>query len=269
MSGPDPLRPDEARVTAALARAAVYRVLADAFAYPTAAGLARLSQRARTASAQPTLGAGVRGALTALAEVAAATDAATLGGEYTFLFDRQVRCAPYESAYGTAPQLAGKPALLADLAGFYHAFGLAPGSREAELEDHIAAECEFMSALALKEAWAHGAGAAEGVDVARAASARFLAEHLGRWAPRFADELQAASPLPYYAAAGDLLRLWVAEEAARFGVELERDTRRLPPDPVEAEEAFTCPLAPPEADDAAPPAGLVAPRASPPETDVR
>lgn len=268
MSGPDTVSPDEAAVAAALARAAVYRVLADAFAYPTTAGLATLGQRARAASSQLMLGPDVREALAALAE-AAATDAVTLAGEYTFLFDRQVRCPPYESAYGAAPQLAGKPALLADLAAFYEAFGLAPSGPESDVEDHIVAECEFMSALALKEAWAQGAGEAEGLEVTRQAGARFLTEHLGCWAPAFADELQAASPLPYYTAAGELLRRWIGEEAARLGIELGREARRLPRDPMETEEAFTCPLAPPEPeefDSAASPAPPTGPR---PSGDVR
>jgi hypothetical protein len=54
-----------------------------------------------------------------------------------------VRCPPYESAYGEAPQMAGKSAELADLAGFYAAFGLAPAASQPDMEDHVKVDfCE-------------------------------------------------------------------------------------------------------------------------------
>ena len=79
---------------------------------------------------------------------------------YVSALERPAGCSPYEGSYGAAPLLAGKGAALADIAGFYAAFGMTPGA--AEVEDHIAAELEFMSVLALKEAAALAEGLVEG-----------------------------------------------------------------------------------------------------------
>ena len=117
-----------------------------------------------------------------------------------FLFDRGAKVPPYEGAWEDAPQLAGKAALLADVAGFYAAFGLVPGEAQPDVEDHIAAECEFMSALALKEAYALAQRDDEGVAITSAAQSRFVGDHLGRWSGTFAEALRDASPLPYYGA---------------------------------------------------------------------
>jgi TorA maturation chaperone TorD len=242
----------EESVLRALARAAIYRLLGGAFAHPTAERLGDLARAAcETAEAAPTPDA-VRDQLAALAAAAGASDAASVAGEYVFLFERQVRCPPHEGAWGDRPQLAGKAATLADIAGFYSAFGLVPEGSQPDTEDHLVAELEYMSILALKEAWALARGERDAVEVTRHAAAAFLAEHLGRWAPTFAAELTAASPLPYYTAAAALLTRWLALETDGLDVASAPVAGRLPDTPLEA-ETFTCPLAEPEEDEEAAP----------------
>lgn len=70
---------------------------------------------------------------------------------------------------------------LADIAGFYQAFGtqVAP---ESERADHLAVELEFMHLLAVKEALAREESSAESALLCREAADTFLHEHLGRWA---------------------------------------------------------------------------------------
>jgi TorA maturation chaperone TorD len=139
--------------------------------------------------------------------------------------------------------MAGKAAQLADVAGFYTAFGLAPTTWNAELEDHVGAECEFAAALALREAHALATGSDEALAVTRAAAAAFLDDHLGRWAPSFAEALGREAGTPVYRAAAALLSAWLVAETARVGVSPARATAAVP-----AEEApFTCPMAPPDA----------------------
>jgi len=176
----------------------------------------------------------------------ASTGAAVIGDEYVFLFDRGAKVPPYEGAWGEAPQLAGKAALLADVAGFYAAFGLVPGESQPDVEDHIAAECEFMSALALKEAYALAEGDDEGVAITSAAQSRFVGDHLGRWSGTFADALRDASPLPYYGALADLLGAWVKAEIERLGTTPSVVLGRSGYDPIQEADAFSCPLAEPE-----------------------
>jgi DMSO reductase family type II enzyme chaperone len=231
----------EQAVAAALRRSAIYRLLATAFAYPTPARLEHVASRAAQAGADAP--PGVRAALDRLAGAARGADAATLAGDHVDLFQRQVRCPPYEGAYG-APQMSGKSTLLADIAGFYLAFGLTPAEAQPEVEDHVCAETEFMSALALKEAWALAEGHAEGLAVTRDAARAFLRDHLARWSTTFVQRLADLAPPGFYPAAAALLEEWLKAECARLEVE---------PAPLvgvtAAEEApFACPMAPASTD---------------------
>ena len=70
---------------------------------------------------------------------------------------------------------------LADLAAFYHAFGLEVAEDAGERHDHLCLELEFMCVLAAKEAYAHEHQLdAEQLAQCRDAQKTFLREHLGR-----------------------------------------------------------------------------------------
>jgi TorA maturation chaperone TorD len=227
---------DEAAIEAALGRAAVYRVLSLAFAHPTPARLEEVGRAAVFAAGS--LPASCADALRALGEAATAVAAQDVAAESVFLFDGAVRCAPYEGAYGPAT-MAGKGAALADIAGFYAAFGLASeGGAQPETEDHIAAELEFMSALAVKDAWARLGGNPERVSVTREAQAAFLEHHLARWTDAFADAMRATTTLPYYLALADALAAWVGADAAALGVAVAAIAERSPAD----EAPLACPM---------------------------
>jgi DMSO reductase family type II enzyme chaperone len=224
-------------VLVALRRAALYRLLALAFAEPTPPRLQAVAAAARTAVAEAP--AELRDLLHRLAGAAAAADPAALAAEHVVLFQRAVRCPPYEGAYG-APRLAGKAALLADIAGFYRAFGLEPASGQPEVEDHLGAELEFMSVLAFKEAWAIAERQAEGLQITRDAQRAFLADHLAGWGQAFADRVVATATPGFYPAAAALLEAWLAAECARLDVTAPRLEGVSPAE----ESAFTCPMAP-------------------------
>ena len=236
---PPAVLPEERQFARALARAAAYRLFGGAWAYPAPSHLENLAALAQTAAAASPLAP----LFAVFAEAAREADPEATAQEYVFLFDREARCPPYEGAWGDAPQMAGKSALLADIAGFYAAFGLEPSATHPDAEDHVAPECEFMSVLCLKEAYALAEGMAEGLEVTRGAQASFLGEHLGRWAEAFAGAVKEATPLPYYGALADLLIAWVREEIGGLGAEPQRVRGRFGYDPVQ-EEAFTCPMAP-------------------------
>jgi len=95
---------------------------------------------------------------------------------------------PYEAGYGTN-HVFQETHCLADVAGFYRAFGLEPCEAKRERPDHIAVELEFMHALALKEAYALAHDWGEKADICREAQTGFLRDHLGRWAPSFLKSL--------------------------------------------------------------------------------
>ena len=235
--------PVERLVEHALARAAVYRLLGAALAYPVPGTLGELGALAEAAAGGPVVGDVLASALRRLAAEARAADAAALAQEHVFLFDRQVRCAPHEGAYGDAPRMAGKGALLADIAGFYAAFGLGPAAARPDTEDHIAAELEFMSALALKEAYALAEANADGLDVTRRAESAFLTDHLGRWGEAFADAVREATPLPYFGAVAECLAGWIRREVTALGATPARVGPERGRDPLQ-EDALSCPMAP-------------------------
>jgi DMSO reductase family type II enzyme chaperone len=239
-SAAPPLDPGIA-VAHALARSGVYRLLGRAFGYPTLGVLEELTAVGTRLTAMREAPEGIREPLARFTTAAREASPSTLADEYVFLFDRQVRCPPYESAYGEAPQMAGKSAELADVAGFYAAFGLAPAAARPDMEDHVAAELEFLSVLALKEAYARAEGDADGLEVIRRAQVTFLTDHLGQWAEAFAHRLTAATPLPYYAAAADLLAVWTLTEIATLGATPTRRDVLADPGPLGG-DTLTCPM---------------------------
>jgi nitrate reductase assembly molybdenum cofactor insertion protein NarJ len=102
--------------------------------------------------------------------------------EYLELFERgQPRTSLYETEYGRMRGMA-KGNELADIAGFYQAFGMTlsdtPEGRE--MLDHLAVELEFYGVLLAKQAHLEAAGDTEGVSIVRDGRRKFLADHLGR-----------------------------------------------------------------------------------------
>jgi putative dimethyl sulfoxide reductase chaperone len=222
-----------------LRRAALYRLCASALAYPVPGRLAEVAGLAERMVS--TLDGTLRDAVQRLGAAARAEHDVTVAGEYVRLFDRAPRCAPCEGAYGP-PQMAGKAAQLADIAGFYAAFGVSPSEGQADTEDHVAAELEFMSLLALKEAWARAEAHHEHAEISRDAAVAFLSDHLARWAPLFAGALAGATDLAYYRAVAGLLAAWLAADTAALGVQAEPLVRAS----ADADDAgaFSCPMAP-------------------------
>jgi TorA maturation chaperone TorD len=139
---------------------------------------------------------------------------------YEELFGGAVRCPPYEGSYEADPIRSSRE--MADVAGFYRAFGAAPSGPVAERPDHAGCELEFLSFLAARRLEAEEAGRADEASVCREAEDAFLLDHLGRWLPAFCREVARETP------SGAQRLLAVAGE--RFVVaELAR--RRLEPRP--------------------------------------
>lgn len=164
-----------------------------------------------------------------------------IGGEYSRLFGTRLACTPYETEYDPMGSVR-KGHELADLLGFYHAFGFAPSEKGRELPDHIGAELEFMSLLLLKEAYAGLNGWGDKVEICAEAELKFLREHLGGWVFAFCDRLEGASGVEFYRSLARLLRTFMEQEVKRRGVEPMKQEGG--PSPLEC-DAFTCPFAGP------------------------
>lgn len=118
---------------------------------------------------------------------------------------------PYETENTKGHDFA-RAHVLADIMGFYRAFGVEPDSDRA---DHIAAELEFMHYLALKEDHALRAGQEENAAVCREAQVKFFHEHLVTWTDELLASLQRDTqrePAPFYEDLMHLLQLFMESE---------------------------------------------------------
>lgn len=124
---------------------------------------------------------------------------------------------PYETQYGVS-HIFLQSQQLADIAGFYKAFGLRLDEKAHERVDHLAVELEFLAFLSLKEAHALEGQKAAQVDICRDAQRKFLKDHLGRWLPAFGDCIKRKLPEGAYTKVTQALVLFVAWECRRLGV---------------------------------------------------
>lgn len=140
----------------------------------------------------------------------------------------------YETEYGL-PHEYRQSQEMADIAGFYRAFGFSLGGRQRERPDHIAVELEFMYALALKEAYALETGIPEHLEICQAAQSKFLQDHLGRWVGLFAQGVAHNAPDSLYVALAQFTADFVQADAERLGVSLDTpqlsDVQHTPFDP--------------------------------------
>lgn len=178
---------------AALARAALCRLVALGFCEPDAEWLGILTAPATHAEANAaaaTLGvdpADVRGMLEVsggLPEQVAA---------FARLFGHTVRsaCPPYELEYGRS-EIFQQAHALADLAGFYAALGLEPAGPLQERPDHVAAEWEFLALASQREAAALAENACDAAAVLADMQQKFLTEHAVVWMPAFCNRVVRA-----------------------------------------------------------------------------
>jgi TorA maturation chaperone TorD len=99
--------------------------------------------------------------------------------------------------------------VLADVAGFYTAFGLERNPHRQEKLDHLPTELEFLALLLVLQAQAVAEGQDEAGLTTAAAVRSFAADHVGEYLPAVADRLTAATHEPFFAKlAATLVRFW-------------------------------------------------------------
>ncbi len=182
-----------------LARAALCRFLRLALAPPDRASHETLRSPATLTAldlAARTLDRSPDGELLAASEALVADPGRSIGearSAHRRLFGHTLRgrVCPYECEYGRRPLLQ-QAQELADLAGFYRAFGLRPSRLRHERPDHVACELEFLEFLSVKEALALERRDGESGEITRQAVRRLLREHLGRFGRAFARALAEA-----------------------------------------------------------------------------
>lgn len=156
-----------------------------------------------------------------LGELQAAETLAALASAGPFDAGRLAASAVYWFEHGRLPayeysnvgaSVGGHTAGLADVAGFYRAFGVEPVS---DRPDHLMAELEFLAFVNALEADATDDGRAEAADVCAQAARHFLRDHVGRWIDGWAARIGDAAPQEPWGLLGRAAALLVASEARR------------------------------------------------------
>jgi TorA maturation chaperone TorD len=132
-------------------------------------------------------------------------------------------CPPYETEYHRSTESFFRAQQLADIAGFYHAFGLLPRRAAPERPDHLALELEFMAFLLLKKRIAlasmpANACAAEQAHLCEDAERLFFRDHVAWWIPSFAAGLRRKAGSGLYACVARVLAAFLPAERAYWGV---------------------------------------------------
>jgi TorA maturation chaperone TorD len=209
---------------AATARSFIYQFLARAYQYPDPNGWAWLND----SGTQTRLWSAVRlfcQEATDPLRKSAEEFALYLGAEeyesfykgYMVLFGRGM-CPLNETAYLQARANALSATQHTSLlAGYYREHGLVPTARRGERIDHICFECEFMAALAAKEACANGRDESQTSDLA-AAQAKFVLDHLSAWIPAFTRRLKVVSAQHAFTALALFTQSFIERECERFEV---------------------------------------------------
>lgn len=146
-------------------------------------------------------------------------------------------CPPYETEFCHWNDPTYRSSQMADVGGFYRAFGLRPRRERPERQDHVSLEIEFVAFLQQKLALAIESGEAEHVSVCREALAAFVRDHAAWWMPTFAgcvkrritrlrstpEGAAVADLLSALDGVADLLRAWIAIVRQDCGVEPVRE----------------------------------------------
>lgn len=133
----------------------------------------------------------------------------------------------------------GRGQILADVSGFYLAFGYQPATSIATAADHVSSELEFLSDLAIKTAYAIEAEAYEQVEICQVAERSFVKDHLGRFVLAFLRRLAEEAQGSFYEGAAAFADAVVRRHYPEGLADPERRVKRHLPVASE-DEPFDC-----------------------------
>lgn len=128
------------------------------------------------------------------------------------------KTAPYELEHLQTKEVYHLTQELADINGFYRAFGLEIDTKERA--DHIAVQAEFLAYLIMKEIHASNmTDGEENMTISREAQRHFWRDHFGRWVKGFCQTLSEQANVQPYRAATDFLGRFIGIEVACLELE--------------------------------------------------
>jgi len=243
-----------AAVDDALARSVIYRTLSVGFQMPTDEGLHQIGARdgfpvlvaALHRLDDRTTGRPLLAAAAARLRALTVPSVDALADTFVRLFGHTTRgpvCA-CETEYG-ADNSFHQPQQLADISGYYLAFGLRPAAASDARADHVACECEFMDFLNRKEALllTSRSDDDETLEATRRAARTFLRDHLSRFGRAFATRVMIEAPEGFFGVLGRTLLELLDVECRRLSIEAGPIDLVVRPD-VADEAPMACGAAP-------------------------
>jgi putative dimethyl sulfoxide reductase chaperone len=162
-----------------------------------------------------------------------------LESKYIALFLANAVCPLNETAYGDGRSSLGRPSILADINGFYTAFGMEINAKSPKLPDHLTVELEFYSILLLKLAYAKTQFLSEQKQITQDAVESFLNEHLGCWITAFVTTLGQHTNIEAWLCLADLLESLVNSEIQLLKIKPTKMLAKITND-VMQEESLVC-----------------------------
>ncbi|MCH7745205.1 MAG: molecular chaperone TorD family protein [Chloroflexi bacterium] len=200
-----------------VARASIYGVSALAFAYPEDEVTEDIREGVTTLM-ESLEAAGVdREAIekgNAFLRLWASTESSIIKQDYSDLFIGKQQFRLDESDYDKT--IFYRHQRIADVSGFYRAFGFERSTESFERQDFVGMELEFMQVLLLKLAYAMENGWDDHAEMCRDAEAKFFKEHLEWWIPDMCERLRGASPCEFYKSLSSFLESFIKSEASRY-----------------------------------------------------
>jgi len=209
----------------ALERSKIYRLFSHLFSYPEGElfgfikdgdllrEMGRAVQRLRENTPDQNSGQGILDSLSLVTRWIVCSVLESLQDEYSRLFEsHREKSLLYEAQYLDFPLEE-----MADIAGFYRAFGFTFEGRP----DHLGAELEFLHLLTAMEAGAALEGNEGHRELCRDGQRKFLAAHLGRWVGGFLKGMRDRQGFYYYHFTSALAD-WLKMESRHLGITIER-----------------------------------------------
>jgi TorA maturation chaperone TorD len=129
-------------------------------------------------------------------------------------------CPSYETEFCPNREPFYRAQQMADVAGFYRAFGI---KETRDRPDSLALELEFMAFLLAKEREASESDddtiADDRRGICRSTQWQFLRDHLIWWVPSFASRIRRKAAVGPFAAIAGALAAFIATERARFNLQ--------------------------------------------------
>ena len=204
-------------ITLTLARANIYGTMAMSFVYPEDSVIDDIKERTPDMSDWlKVIGADAETMEKGLAFATAGilTPPAEARRNYNELYTGRKQCSLDESEYDKA--IFHRYQRMADISGFYNAFGFELSQESHQRPDFIGTELEFVKLLLLKRAYAIEQGWEDKAKICEDAETEFFREHIEWWIPTMCEKLREASKCAFYRSISNFLEPFIRHEASRY-----------------------------------------------------